>query len=225
MNLGELIQRIRTEANDTVAPYFWSDEALTGWLNDAVAEACIRGRLLHESQNTEVCHVAVAADNGVYQLHPALYELTHLRFEPADGSESIALTLASTEQLDAFVPEWRALKGSPRQAVQGDTSLRLVPTPDKGGLLKLEGYRLPLTPMVSESSDGASPEIHPEHHRHLVNWALHKGYAVPDMETFDPNRSAQAEKEFTAYFGERPDSNLRRITREDVPHHVEAFWV
>ncbi|RPP87255.1 hypothetical protein IPC1125_34030, partial [Pseudomonas aeruginosa] len=59
---------------------------------------------------------------------------------------------------------------------------------------------------------------------HLVQWALHRGFSIPDMESFDPNRAALAEAAFTAYFGERPDSDLRRITREDVPHHVEAFW-
>lgn len=225
MKLLDLILRVRIEANDNVAPYFWEDSTVADWLNDAVDEACIRGRLLHESQNAAVCEIAVTAGTSVYPLHPALYELTHLRFVPNDGSAPAALVLTSTEQLDALVPEWRDLSGAPRQVVQGDTDLRLTPTPTMDGVLKLEGYRLPLTRMSLTSADTDSPEIHPEHHRHLVNWALHKGFAIPDMEAFDAARSAQAEAAFTAYFGARPDADLRRITREDVPHHVEAFWV
>lgn len=225
MTLGDLIMRVRIEANDNVAPYFWADSTVVDWLNDAVNEACVRGRLLHESQEPAVCDIAVTAGTSVYPLHPALYELTHLRFVPADGSPTVSLVLASTEQLDAFVPEWRDQSGTPRQVVQGDQDLRLTPTPSQDGVLKLEGYRLPLNPMSLTRTDTDSPELHTEHHRHLILWALHKGFAIPDMEAFDANRSAQAEAAFTAYFGARPDADLRRITREDVPHHVEAFWV
>ena len=97
-------------------------------------------------------------------------------------------------------------------------------TPDRAGILRLEGYRTPLADMTLTDKDTVQPEIHPEHHRHLVQWALHRGFSIPDMESFDPSRAALAEDAFTAYFGQRPDSDLRRITREDVPHHVEAFW-
>lgn len=58
------------------------------------------------------------------------------------------------------------------------------------------------------------------HHPHLVEWALHKAFSVPDAEFFDPNRAQIAEAKFIDYFGERPDSDLRRITREDVPQHM-----
>ena len=47
MNLKSLIARFRVLANDKAEPYFWSDEEVSGWLNDAVHEACLRGRLLH----------------------------------------------------------------------------------------------------------------------------------------------------------------------------------
>lgn len=47
MNLKALIARFRVLANDKAEPYFWSDEEVSGWLNDAVHEACLRGRLLH----------------------------------------------------------------------------------------------------------------------------------------------------------------------------------
>jgi hypothetical protein len=33
-----------------------------------------------------------------------------------------------------------------------------------------------------------------------------------------------AEAAFTAYFGPRPDSNLRRSTRSDVPQTNKVFW-
>lgn len=224
MTLAELIRRVRTDANDKVEPYFWSDEDVAAWLNDAVNEAAVRGRLIHESQNPDLCRIEVEAEQAVYQLHSALYELTHLGFYPADCSRPSMLMLKSTEQLDAFIPEWRASTGKPLYAVQDDTTLRLVPKPDQDGILMLEGYRLPLSSMDLDDKDEAAPEIYQQHHSYLVHWALHKGFSIPDMESFDPARAALAETAFTDYFGIRPDSDLRRITREDVQHHVEAFW-
>lgn len=216
MTLSELIIRFRTEANDKAAPYFWTDDEVTAWLNDAVAEAAIRGRLIHESADPDICRISVVEGESRYDLHPSLYELTHIAL---DGKP---LSLVSAEALDNSVRGWRAEQGDPCYAVQEDKGLRLVPTPTSDGTLALEGYRLPTEAMEEE---GDEPEIHGAHHRYLVLWALHKAFSIPDTEVFDPARAGNAEAEFTRHFGIRPDSDLRRITREDVPHAVEAFWV
>ena len=64
-----------------------SDEAVTGWLNEAEQEACIRGRLLHESGNAAVCQIVVTAGTAHYPLHPALYEIDYIAFKLLhDGS-------------------------------------------------------------------------------------------------------------------------------------------
>jgi hypothetical protein len=72
--------------------------------------------------------------------------------------------------------------------------------------------------MTADNTLG-KPEIHQAHHEHLLQWALHKAFGIPDSDGFDPGRSALAERAFTAYFGPMPDSDLRRETRSDVPHH------
>ncbi|MDI3512626.1 MAG: hypothetical protein PWQ61_3393 [Betaproteobacteria bacterium] len=98
-----------------------------------------------------------------------------------------------------------------------------MPGPKADGLLKLEGYRLPLAPMVLSSAE--NPEINAAHHRHLVQWALHRGYSVPDSEIFDATRSSLALAEFERYFGLPVDSDLRRAERIDVEHHNVAILV
>ena len=224
MTLAELISRVRTDANDKVVPYFWSDEEITAWLNDAIDEAAVRGRLIHESAIPEVCVVSVQAGTAVYPIHAALYELDHVSFAPSNGDKTEHIALKSVEQLDGITSSWRERSGSPMYALQGDKSLRLVPKPDFDGVLRLEGYRLPMSKMLLADKDTAEPEINQAHHVHLVNWVLHRGFSIPDMEAFDQQRSDIAEEAFTSYFGIRPDSDLRRETREDVQHHVEAFW-
>lgn len=221
MTLGELIKRFRIEANDLVEPYFFTYEAVTSWLNDAVEEAAIRGRLIHESDNSAMCRIAVKVGTTTYKIHPSLYEIDHLSFVRDGQPDRERLKLTSTEALNKVRPRWRDETGDPEYAVQGDKRLRVVPEPTHPGVIDLEGYRLPSSIMEVDDDE---PEINHAHHRHLVHWALHVGFSIPDMETFDSSRSGMAESEFTRYFGQRPDSDLRRITREDVQHHVIAFW-
>lgn len=221
MQLNDLISRFRTLANDKVEPYFIDDASVIDWLNDAVSEACIRGRLLHESQNNDVCKIGVLTGSSRYQLHESLYELSRVWFEPNDGSCGTYLALMSPESLDrTYYENWKAMSGFPRFIIQDDTSVRLVPVPDVDGELHLEGYRVPLSPMENDTD---IPEINQIHHVQLIQWVLHQAFKVPDAEFFDPNRAAIAEQEFTDYFGIRPDSDLRRITREDIPHNVIPF--
>lgn len=224
MKLAELIRRVRVDGNDNVAPYFWSDADIAAWLNDAVAEAAVRGRLIHESEDAAVCQIAVEAERSTYPLHEALFELTYVGFLDAGAYRPRTIRLVSTEWLDANIREWRTCRGYPQYAVQLDKGLRLVPMPAAPGKLVLEGYRLPLVAMDLQKKDQDEPEIGQAHHPHLVHWPLHRGFSIPDMEAFDARRAGEAEAAFTAYFGFRPDSDLRRVTREDVPHYVEAFW-
>ena len=221
MVLSELIKRFRTLAHDTVEPYFTSDDILTAWLNDAVSEAAIRGRLIHVSDDPAVCEIQVLSWSSRYDLHETLYELSRTRFDPANGAIGRSVCLVSTETLDnTYYPNWRTMTGTPQFAVQDDTSIRLIPTPDVDGVLRLEGYCVPMVDMVLPTD---APKIHRAHHVHLVQWALHRAFSVPDSEFFDPERSDRALNEFELYFGLRPSSNLRRITREDKPQNIEPF--
>lgn len=213
--LEELIQRYRREANDMVEPYFVSDEDVIQWLNDAVNEACIRGRMVHESSAPDVCEIAVQAWHNAYPLHESLYEITHLRFDPGQGEKVSHLKLVSEEYLSrCYYEDWREHTGTPQFAIQSDTALRLVPCPDRDGTLHLEGYRTPLEEMVEPTDTPA--DLHKNHHPHLVQWVLHKAFSIPDTEFMDPNRAQIALDKFEEYFGLRPDSDLRRMTREDT---------
>jgi len=229
MTLGDLIRRFRVLADDKVVPYFWSNVDIVDWLNDAQAQACVRGRLLPEDANPDICEVAVTAGVHTYKLHPAVYELIRTGFRPAaPGGRPCKFSIKSREWLDANYPEWRDAddwqhtQDGTRYLVQNDTTVRIVPTPAEDGTLTIEAYRLPLEEL-SPDDDSASPEIHTAHHEHLLLWALHKAFSVPDAELIDPERAQKAEEGFTAYFGPLPDSDMRRITREDVAHRNEAI--
>ena len=221
MNLEQLTAQFRVDADDLTEPHFWNAEWIATWLTEAQAEAAIRKRLLYEASNPAVCQIAVLADTATHDLHKSLFELVHLRFQATGAATSSVVTIKSREELDRIRPGWRDETGTPRHAIQDDTRITLVPRPTADGTLHLEGYRVPLKALENDTD---KPELNESHHRHLVHWALHRAFSKPDAETIDPTRAATAEAAFTRYFGQRPDSDLRRATRSDVPQTNKVFW-
>ena len=220
MTLQDLIRRFRVLAKDTAQPYRAQDDDVRDWLNDAQEEACVRGRLLREDVDPAICRIPLQVGQHTYKLHTAAYELIDVRRQPAGGGEARKLDVVSREWLDAEMPSWRTFEGEPRWLVQDDISVRVVGRVTAGDILSIECYRLPLEAMAAATDE---PEIHSAHHVHLIQWALHKAFSIPDSELFDPNRSALSEQEFSAYFGVRPDSDLRRATRHDTYHHIAGY--
>lgn len=223
MTLAELIARYRIAAHDHGEPPFCTNEEVRDYLNEGEVEAVIRGRMLRTTAEGEptMCAIAVTAGASLYPLHPALYELSYQAWRADGDAVRTPLRLVTREWLDRNVMYWRDMPhDAPLYLVNDGHSLQLVPTPSKGGKLLLEGYRTPLTQMAL---DGDEPSILAVHHIHLVQWALYRGFSKPDAEIFDPNRAAQAEAEFSRYFGARPDSDLRSDTREDEPQHIVAW--
>lgn len=216
MTLEDLIRRFRTLAVDNVQPYLFADEDVTDWLNDGQRQACIRARLLREDDNPVVCEIALAPGQRTYPLHKAVYELINARIVPAGVGRARTVFLASREWMGENLPDWRDEQGLAEFAIQDDTSIRVVGSITAGDKMVIECYR---TPLKALAYDTDKPEIHEAHHEHLIQWALHKAFSVVDAETFDPKRAELSESAFTHYFGPLPDSDLRRTTRMDVPHH------
>ena len=220
MTLEDLIRRFRALARDTIEPYRWSDENVTDWLNDAQEQACVRGRLIADDSTPEVCRIELEPGKRGYKLHKAVHEIISLRHVSAIEVVSWRVHLVSREWLDAEMPRWRDEEPSrAAYAIQDDTSIRIVGSIDVGDALHLDCYRLPLSKLENDMDE---PEIASAHHEYLIHWALHKAYSVPDSEGFDANRSSQSEREFSAYFGPRPSSNLRRNSRHDVQHYIRG---
>ena len=228
MNLADLMRRFRTLAKDVEQPYRAEDSDVVDWLNDAQAQACVRGRLLVAEGDPALCLIELTAGQSVYPLHPKLYEIIKLQIGSPDRLPR-SVMLQSRAWMDAEMPDWRDYKRPACVAVQTDTGLRIVGAVETGERLVIEAYRLPLVTMALPANPAdpnvvyPTPEIHEAHHEHLIQWALHKAFSVPDSELFDPDRSTLAERAFTDYFGLMPDSDMRRQTREDVQHYVRGY--
>lgn len=217
MNLETLIRRFRVMTQDKLQPYLFQDEDVIDWLNEAQEQAAIRGRLIMDDTTPEVCRIDLTVGTQSYELHETVFEIVNARLRNANDSEyeDNRLFIVSREWLDENMKYWRECTEKAKYAIQDDKRIRLVGTFPADSWIDLEVYRLPLCPLMNDPDE---PEIHRSHHEHLLDWAYHQAYMVPDTEVFDPEKSRRAEAEFTAYFGIEPDSDMRRITRHDIFH-------
>lgn len=222
MTLTQLIALFRQEADDAVAPYLFSDTAVTGWLNEAVEEACVRALLVKDWTTTAVCSIDVAAGTSTYNAHASIINITRAAFLPTGGSDSTVLYQTTEFDLDRLQPGWRDETGEPEAFIHHDTKIRLGCIPESAGTLSLEVNRIPLALMATGTD---VPEIAARHHRTLVQWALFRAFSVPDSEVVDPNKAAMAEREFTKMFGLRMDATTRRDHETSLPHRNASIWL
>jgi hypothetical protein len=223
MKLSELIAAYRSDTRDDVSQrYLASDDDVIGWLNEAEEEAALRKRLLFESTNATLCRIAVQAAAAAYRLPEGWFEITRATFLPTGSTEDpFELDIRDRVELDRIRPLWRTTSEEPRDIIVDDTKVQLGCLPDTAGLIQLEGYRAPLTPMKAEND---APEIGRAHHRHLIHWARYRNYNRPDVEVFDLEAAEKAKAEFARYFGERPDADMRRDFQANKPQHNKAYW-
>lgn len=224
MNTAALIAAFRRATDDKVAGYLFQDDDILEWLREGEDEAAMRRRLLFEASNPLMCEVPVDAQHQTYQLHPRWFLITKAWHGDAGASprDRCELMIKSRGQLDALRPHWRTDNDRrPWAITRHGSQVQLAGTASRAGLLYLEGYRLPMRPL-GEGED-SKPEILEIHHRHLIDWALYRGYSVPDSEVLNPPEAASALARFEAYFGLRVDADLLQDTVDDQVH-VNALW-
>lgn len=223
MNLEALIAQAREALADEVEPCLWSDEALVGYFNEAIQEACERALLIQDMTTPAVCRVEVLAGQALYRLHPCV-----LRVDRAMLAGRL-LDESSIESLDATMGHWEARAGQPRQFVfmqtvgAGHPALQLVPIPTAAGEISLRVYRGPLA-RLDVASKAESPEIPVRHHHKLVNWVARCAFLRPDADGHDAGRAQLHESYFERDFGARPDANVQRKRRDKRPRLVKPHW-
>lgn len=224
MNLGDLITSHRVDSDDKISPYFTKQEDAIRFLNEAEEEAAVRARLLFDDTQTITVlpNVSRYDFTGLFEITRAtMYRRVSTGPDVYATTGGIALTAISRDAMDHQYPCWREERKAPCFYIRDDVSITLPCIVDRAYIIRLEGYR----GQKKQMQDAAdTPEINPQHHRFLVQWSLHRAYAKPDSEIFNPDKSQKALDEFEAYFGYRPTVNERHREQADRPHHTTAYW-
>lgn len=198
MQLNGLIQAFRSEVDDVVAPYLWSDPELIEYANDAQLEACRRARLIVDGSTTAICQIAVVANTATYALDPRVLFIRRARL-----TGLLPLKRKNLQDMDSQYPGWEDASASTPSALIPDFEtgkIRLYPKPIANTTLNLMVVRDPLAEM---NDDTDTPEIAARYHRSLRFWMMHRAYLKKDADANDPKKAAESLALFEQEFGKK----------------------
>lgn len=212
MTLSDLMTLFRTETDDTVAPYLWSDDELIDFANDAQLEACRRARLLVDSSTSAITQIALSAGQALVALDPRVLFVRRARF--AGG---LPLRRMTMQDMEAYDPYWLDTQdGTPRAFVPDYETgkIRLWPGPAQTMSLQLTVVR---DPLVDMQADDDVPEIAPRYHRSLRFWMMARAYGKQDAQANDPKKELNSMALFEQEFGKKSSAiDEAWIEREQV---------
>lgn len=196
MNKGDLRNRVRREMKDTVRPYFFEDDDLDAWLNEAETEAARRALLLVDS-TSEATVLDLDAGSLGADLHPSVIYIRRARL----ASTKRPLSPKVSRSMDEEVPAWEEATASTPHIFVPDWQtgfFRVYPPSKVADVAHLTVVRKPLKEMVSDTD---KPEIREHYHPMLLDWVKFRAYSTPDSDFFDQGKADKHEAAFVRNFG------------------------
>lgn len=201
MKLKELVRKARRRAQDLAEPGLWTPTEWAEYATDAEIDACRRARLIVDTKTEDICTIAVAAGEPMYELDQRIIRITRVSL----ASRNDPLRKIRLDELDACYSGWRTATGYVERFCLEDTQdwIRFVRIPEVADTATLSVIRTPLKPLVSENDE---PEINARWHEALVYGMLARAYLKDDTETLSPQKADVFEALFTREFGPRPSA-------------------
>ena len=212
-DLETLITRWRTDMEDTVAPYLWSDVEITEYFDEAQDEFLEMVDLIKK----EISISYTASDPWV----DIPYYVTRVR--DAETSDNRTVSLYNHEEflekiktddygIFTLATNWKSTTGSYPEAMITDIEqdkARLYPIPTSDGTITATVYRRAVEPL---EESGELEVTDREHQRCILMKARALGYMKHDSETFDAQKAADLDAQFEAK-ALKIDSRTNRRTR------------
>ena len=192
MTLAELILQARTDLDDLIVPYLWSDIDLMEYINYAVYVLCQDCYLIYDDYSPAICTIPVSVALGAfYRKDPRIVRVREARLTDLTGFINSPLEWRTRDWLENHWTNWpNATAALPRVACENMRTgyIRLIPPPDASYTMNLIVYRLPLVPLTSLT---ASPEIETKYHKYLKHGILSRAYLKSDNEAYDAKKAEE----------------------------------
>ena len=225
--LRQLFDRFRSDVDDRVDPFLWTDDDLEVYLNWALTR--FAERALYFFDSTTWASVAVTQDSPIIEATSAnklrkIIKIYRARLTSTEEELDVKTMAQANEatikddygRVRVFSPTaWETDTGVPRVVITDyydDGSLRIGPIPNKNDTLSLWAFRRPLTYLSFEASDRIGIEeatgVHDfDHQLALIQGMKVMAYRKNDPETQDLNL---AEAEETRFFAKLEEIKLER---------------
>lgn len=223
LTLSELRSDVREYLDDTISPYLYADIRIRYWLNEAIKEACLRARLLRESDHPTICRISLTEGTATYAYDPAVMVIQRAALI---GEDAPILSLTRDWELDRIYPRWETETGRPIAVAVDMKSRQLTfaPTPDADYTVGLQLWRVPTTD--EELLNDTDEPVIPEHyHSDLHHWVLYRARSARDLETYLPEEAADHLAQFTHRFGERPSADHLERWQFERPISARAHFM
>lgn len=180
MDKATLLQTLRRDLQDEVAPFLWQDEELLSYLDQAQLEFCrITGGIA--DARSPFLKQTVAAGTEWVELDPRILKIRSADFYEENGRH-YKLELMNME--DTELDRCPHALGLPIGLVLGESeeAARITYIPIVAGELRLVVFRLPLVSIIAPSGE---PEIPLEHRPILLLYAKYLAFMKTDAESFN----------------------------------------
>jgi hypothetical protein len=205
MSLKTLIDHIRFQTDDVIAPFLFPDDAIIGYLKESENEACRRQPLLIDLTKIEVI-------DGDYEipLPLNLIAITRVKVKSQDNS----LYQTTIRELDIYNVGWEnQLPSEPIYYFtdQQTAKLSVYPKFSHDDQLQITASRTPT----------ALLEINERYHLGLCDWVLFRLYSKKDSKIYDSIKSENFLAAFIGNFGTRANPESEAMIQKGVMQKYE----
>ena len=235
ITVADYIRRVRQRLDDVDAtPYLWGDDEIVDALNDSLIDAAVIANLTLQT-NLTIPFTQVSPGGAWNDTYALPSRVTDIRSVRLASRPSITLTRSSVRRYESLYggrPTGTATHPSryfPDVTLAGTggdkgllvRSIQFTPTPSAADTALVDILRLPAE--LSLDDTDAIPEIDPMYQADLIFGIIGRLYLKKDMETYNPDASDRAFKEFESRFGAKIPASVLRERQTDVPHEMILY--
>lgn len=213
----QLVAQFRSQMNDTVDPFLWSDDDAYGYADDAQKMFCRLTDGISDATTPAVCFIATPQGTDWIPLHPSILKIRGASLA-SDGRE---LEVINYEDMVGRSLRFTAQQAYLRTLVVGmeENKARALKPVAADDAINLMVFRLPLATIVVPPVPDATPqafEIAEQHHLHLLDWMKHLAFLKQDAECFNRSKASEHEQYFRSYCeqSKKEQGNKRHKVRQ-----------
>jgi hypothetical protein len=203
----DAFDRLRSDLDDAVAPYLWSDDELFDNLSDAQKMFCRLTDGIADSSTPAITKINFGVGADWLNLSPLILKIRSAYLV----STGAPIEIINAEDMARLCLRFDGSTGPLLRLVEGmeENRLRAMPIASVADAVQMSVFRLPKLDVCADTNSAF--EIGEQHHLHLLLWAKHLAYGKNDAQTRNEAASKAFGEKFETYcFSAREEQRKKR---------------